>query len=150
MTLGRCAAFPRAGALAGFQPAVCGGAGSVRVYSRVSRAHRPLLTVLYAAEFNIDREGAGLAPSYRRTVVQDRDRELLELLRGVVARSTAFIEQAESDRLSDLAFADGLGVLISIYRDIAAQLSARTAALYATNQWASPALPTSPMALPSG
>jgi hypothetical protein len=76
--------------------------------------------------------------------VQDRDRELLKQVRQVIARSTAFVERAESGEMGELAFAGALTVLTSAYRDTADELGARAGALYATHPWSSLAQPGQP------
>lgn len=73
--------------------------------------------------------------------MQDRDRELLKGLRQLATSLTDFVERAETDETDELAFADGLGVLMRACWNTAEELSARGAALYATNPWHIPAAP---------
>jgi hypothetical protein len=64
-----------------------------------------------------------------------RDRELIKSLRGVVDRTSQFIERTEQIEMGELAFADNLTSLTRLYWDTAEEMSGRAAALFATHPW---------------
>ncbi|HEY3480581.1 MAG TPA: hypothetical protein VGL02_16930 [Streptomyces sp.] len=80
------------------------------------------------------------AATERLAALSERDRELIETLRGVVRRTNQLLTRLAEVEMGELAFADNLMALTRLYWDTAEEMSGRAAALFATHPWSSLAL----------
>lgn len=77
------------------------------------------------------------AATERLAALSERDRELIETLRGVVRRTNQLLTRLAEVEMGELAFADNLMALTRLYWDTAEEMSGRAAALFATHPWSS-------------